>query len=267
MKYLITSVFRSLGLIKQVDNFHFYYSLIKTYNLRKQFRNEHPDVKLPPAYFIYETFNLNYNGFYDDSIETAKWLVEYFRKYKRLENISILDWGCGPGRIITHLPSFVDKSCKLYGTDYNQRYINWCKENISNVSFQTNTLDPPLKFDANSMDIVYGISIFTHLSKESHLSWFNELLRILKPGGIIFITLQGIAFKEKLTNIEKAKFDQGELVVKSKTLEGHRTFSAFQPVDFVKELIGNNEILEHIPGDNKSGKPQQDIWIIRKRIS
>lgn len=264
MKYLISTFFRKLGLIKQLDKVHFYVSWLKTCKLRKRFNEEHPDVKLPPAYFIYETFNLNYFSFYDKSIETAKWLISHFEKHKKLENISVLDWGCGPGRIIRHLPSFLDNSCKFYGTDYNQKYINWCKKNISDVSFCTNQLAPPLSYERNTFDIIYGISIFTHLSKEMHFAWFNELLRVLKPGGIMFLTLHGNAFKEKLTDAEKIKFEKGELVVKSNTKEGHRTFGAFQPISFVKELVGSNEILEHIQGDIKNGKPQQDVWIVKK---
>ena len=113
--------------------------------------------------------------------------------------------------------------------------------------------------------IIYGISIFTHLSREMHYKWFNELMRILKPDAILFLTMHGEAFKIKLTEAEKEKFDKGYLIVKSNTKEGHRTFGAFQPTNFIKELIGENEILEHIAGEVKNGKPQQDIWIIRKK--
>jgi len=249
--------------MKFLDKIQYYASYAKSYKLRRAFYIENPNVKLPPPYFIYETFNLNYFSFYNKSIETAEWLVSYFRKYKELENLKVLDWGCGPGRVIRHLPSFMDNSCQFYGTDYNEKYIDWCIKNISNVSFTTNKLAPPLNYKNETFDIVYGISIFTHLSKEMHFAWFNELIRVLKQGGILFLTLQGNGFRNKLTEIEKKHFDSGNLVVRSKSKEGHRTFSAFQPVSFVKKLIDTHEILEHVPGEVKNGKPQQDVWIIR----
>lgn len=263
-KYFISSIIRKIGLIRFSDKLRFYFSYIKTLKLRKRFYKKYPNIKLPPAYYIYETFNLNYFSFYEKSIETAKWLISHIVKYKKLEDLNVLDWGCGPGRVIRHLPSFLDNSCRFYGTDYNQKYINWCKQNIPDVSFCTNMLAPPLSFEKNTFDVIYGISIFTHLSNEMHFAWFNELLRVLKPGGILLLTLHGNAFKEKLTEPEKNNFEKGNLVVKSNTKEGHRTFSAFQPVNFVKELIGTNEILEHIPGEVLNGKPQQDVWIVRK---
>lgn len=263
-KYFISSQLRKLGLIRFLDRIRFYIGYIKTFNLRRKFFKENPEVSLPPAYFIYETFNLNYFSFYNKSIETAEWLVSFFKKYKTLEELSVLDWGCGPGRVIRHLPSFMGSSCKFYGTDYNEKYIRWCKDNLKGVYFSQNRLQPPLKFDNNTFDIIYGISIFTHLSKEMHFAWFNELIRVTKPDGIIFLTLHGEVFKNKLTDQEKDSFESGNLVVKAKTKEGHRTFGAFHPVSFINELIGNNELLEHVSGIIKDGKPQQDIWIIKK---
>ena len=250
--------------MKFADKIRFYFLFIYTFKLRKQFFKQNNSVKLPPAYYIYETFNLNYYSFYNKSIETAQWLISKFEKYLELENLKILDWGCGPGRVIRHLPVFINNTCRLYGTDYNKKYIKWCEANISGISFEINRLEPPLSFRNNYFDIVYGISIFTHLSEEMHYTWFNELIRVTKQGGIILLTLQGIAFADKLTDPEKKQFKKGNLIIKANTKEGHRTFSAFQPVPFVKKLAGNNVVLEHEAGGVKNGKPEQDVWVIRK---
>lgn len=264
MRKSLITILRKSGLIKLADKFRYYINYIKSYGARKKFKKENPNVVLPPSYYIYETFNLDYFAFYNESIETAKWLISHFKKHKVLENAKILDWGCGPGRTIRHLPKFASDTNQFYGTDYNKDYITWCKKNISKVHFETNNLKPPMAFGNNMFDVVYGISIFTHLTKELHFLWFDELIRVLKPGGILFITLHGEAFLNKLTNIEIIKFNKGELVERSSTKIGHRTFASFQPKSFVKLLIGKNKVLEFIPGDLQSPKPQQDIWIIKK---
>lgn len=93
----------------------------------------------------------------------------------------------------------------------------------------------------------------------------EELLRILKPGGIILFTVHGNAFRVKLTHSEISRFDEGNLVVKSGTRVGHRTYAAFQPDQFINELVGNNEILEHVKGENQNGNLQQDVWIVLKK--
>jgi len=238
---------------------------LKTFRKRKTFKKANPKAILPPSYFIYETFGMNYENFYNVSEETAKWLISFFVKYKRLDNVSILDWGCGPGRIIRHIPSLLDKSCRCYGTDYNTKYIQWCAKNIPGVTFKPNNLAPPLPFEQNTFDIIYGISIFTHLSEKMHYAWFDELLRVLKPGGILLLTMHGKAFKTKLPETQRKIFDQGVIVVLSNTKEGHRTYGAYHPVSFVKQLALKTKVLEFEEGGFINGKPQQDLWIFQKK--
>ena len=246
-----------------MDKAYFYLMYMKTYGKRKAFRKAHPDFVFPPAYFIYETFGLNYAEFYKGK-DTAEWLLSHFKKYKSLKDVNILDWGCGPGRIIRHMPSLLDESCSFYGTDYNKKYVTWCSENIPEVTFRPNQLEPPLPFEDNELDIIYGISIFTHLSESMHYAWFNEFMRVLKPGGVLFLTLHGKVFKVKLSETEQQQFDEGHLVVLSNSKEGHRTFGAFHPVPFVEKMAADSRILEFVEGVVKNGKPQQDIWIFQK---
>ena len=243
---------------------HAIYIYILTYIKKKAFEKSNPSAVLPPSYYIYETFGLDYEQYYNGSIETAKWLIMYFKKHKPLDSVNILDWGCGPGRIIRHMPSLLDQSCHCFGTDYNSRYIQWCSEHIPDVTFKANGLEPPLPFENNLFDIIYGISIFTHLSEKMHYAWIDELFRVLKPGGILFLTWHGRAFKIKLPDSKKDIFDQGQLVVLSGTKEGHRTYSAYHPVSFVKGLAGTDRVIEFVEGGCINGKPQQDIWIFQK---
>lgn len=255
---------RRFGLMKIADDLRFGWYFIKTFKLRRQFRKAYPGIKLPPPYYVYETFNLNYFSFYHASAETAAWLTSKFRKYKQLQGVNILDWGCGPGRVIRHIPPLLEDSSKCYGTDYNKKYIQWCRKHIAGVSFSVNKLQPPLPYEADSFDIIYGISIFTHLSEAMHYAWIDELMRTLKKDGILLVTMQGEAFVHKLSPEEQQKFEQGKLVVKGNTTEGHRTYGAFQPPAFVRSLVTPYSLLEHVPGTVEDGKPEQDVWIISK---
>ncbi len=115
------------------------------------------------------------------------------------------------------------------------------------------------------MDVIYGISIFTHLSEQMHYKWLDELYRILKPGGILFLTTHGDNFKVKLTPKELQHYNHGSLVVRGGTFEGHRTFSAYQPNAFMHALFQKMQILEHQCPPPIQGKwLPQDVWVVRK---
>ncbi len=211
-KKQISILLRKFKLIYFVDKIRYYIQKFKNYKINRNFKLQNPAVKLPKDYLIYESFQINYHKYYNESIETAKWLANHFKKHIVLENKKILDWGCGPGRIIRHLPNVIGNGCEYYGTDYNNQSIEWCKQNLNNIYFNNNTLEANLPYEDNYFDIIYGISIFTHLSEQLHYDWYKELHRILKPGGIMFLTTQGENFKIKLSNAELKNFNNDKLI-------------------------------------------------------
>ncbi len=238
---------------------------IKNRKTNNEFKKNYPEIELPPDYLIYESFGINYEKFYTQSIETVRWLTNHIEQHMVLKNKRILDWGCGPGRIIRHLPDVIGNDCEYYGTDYNKKSIEWCAANLPGISFNLNSLNAELPYENNFMDVIYGISILTHLSGQKHYEWYNELYRILKPGGIMFLTSQGNNYRGKLTGSELEKYNNNDLVVRGKVKEGHRTYSAFHPPGFMRKLFNNAEILNHIEPSPEKGKwLPQDIWILRK---
>jgi ubiquinone/menaquinone biosynthesis C-methylase UbiE len=178
-----------------------------------------------------------------------------------LERKKILDWGYGPARIVRHLPALISPACAYYGTDYNPKTIAWCRENIEGVRFGVNAITPPTSFAANFFDVVYGISILTHLSAENHPNWYHELLRITQSGGLLLLTSQGTVFREKLTDSERSLFDQGQLVTRGNVVEGHRVYAAFLRHLFAQQ----SDILEHREGKQAAWGLEQDLWVLRKR--
>lgn len=264
----ISNLLRKFGLIYFSDWLRFYMEKYKNRRINKEFKSKHADVKLPPDYLMYESFQLNYQKYYTESIETAQWLTNHLKKHTELKNKRILDWGCGPGRIIRHLPEIIGNGCEFLGTDYNKQSIDWCSKNLTDIKFNNNTLNAQLPYNDNSIDIIYGISIFTHLSEQLHKDWYDELYRVLKPEGIMFLTTQGDNFKVKLTEVELKLYNENRLVVRGNVKEGHRTYSAFHPHGFMRKLFNNVEILEHIERQPGKGKwLPQDIWIIKKQVT
>ncbi|MCX6629395.1 MAG: class I SAM-dependent methyltransferase [Candidatus Solibacter sp.] len=104
---------------------------------------------------------------------------------------SILDFGCGCGRVLLAL-YHEGLPGRLYGSDIDKEAVQWCRENFgSAATFDSNEPLPPTRYAGNSFDLVYAISVFTHLPEDNQDAWLAELRRILKPGGLLLTTIHG----------------------------------------------------------------------------
>ena len=100
----------------------------------------------------------------------------------------ILEFGCGAGRMIRHVPEFAPKA-QLWGVDVSAEHIRWCVENLTPVvHFATTTLVPHLPFEDGFFDLIYCGSVFTHI-EDTQESWLLELGRILRPSGRLYVTI------------------------------------------------------------------------------
>lgn len=267
LKVYLKKLFSSVGALHIIEKVNFQRQKFINAKKNQQFLIKNPSIKMPPDYFMYETFALDYNKIYFGGLETANWIINHLKKHITFSNKSILDWGSGSGRVLRHIPNIIDDSNTVFGTDYNKEYTKWSKQNIKNVTIKKNDLNPPLQFKDNFFNAIYGISIFTHLSEKMHHQWFKELHRVLKKDGVILLTTHGECFKGKLTKKEQKKFDSGKLIEHSYKKEGNRLYASYQNPIFIKELCKSNgfNILEHIEEGLRNNKPQQDVWILQKK--
>lgn len=183
------------------------------------------------------------------------------------DNMRILEWGCGPGRIIRHMPSLLQGyKPEIYASDYNSETISWCNKGIPEVSFHLNGLEPPLVFEDDFFDFVFVVSVFTHLSEKLHFAWLKELLRVTKPGGSIMFTTHGKMFVDKLSPEELELFNSGLIVERHGDNEGKKNFAAFHNKEYVRNvLLKDLEVLRHIEGDSLEHAGMiQDVWFVKK---
>jgi SAM-dependent methyltransferase len=178
---------------------------------------------------------------------------------------SILDFGCGCGRVLRHWHSLPDT--KVYGTDINPALIEWSRRNLPFADVQSNSLEPPLSFAAGEFDLVYALSVFTHLTEEMQTAWMNELSRVVKPGGHVLISTHGESYLHRLTDFEAQQFRGGELIVKGDTkAPGSNTCTAYHPVTYVRErLAANLDLVAFLP-EGARGNPHQDLYVLRKPV-
>src|SRR5262249_60948073 len=98
----------------------------------------------------------------------------------RIEGMSsILDSGCGCGRVIRH---WARLDARVAGSDLSGAAIDWCREHLAFARFETNGLSPPLAFADAAFELAYALSVFTHLPEAIQHDWLDQLRRIVRPG-------------------------------------------------------------------------------------
>lgn len=98
----------------------------------------------------------------------------------------ILDFGCGCGRTLRH---FAPKPVE--GCDVDLAAIAWLQQSLGIERFAANRFNPPLPWFDATFDLLYSVSIFTHLKEDSQRDWLREIARVLKPGGRALLTVHG----------------------------------------------------------------------------
>ncbi len=175
---------------------------------------------------------------------------------------SVLDFGCGCGRVVRHWQSLDGVS--IHGCDVNRRAVAWCRRNLCFATFTECELEPPLPYPDCSFDLVYALSVVTHMPETLQIAWVAELRRLVKQGGHLLFTTHGEAYLGALTEAEQSEFRSGRLVVRRADAAGTNTCGAYHPKEYVVDhLTVGFEVIDHLP-EGARGNPVQDVWLFRK---
>ena len=102
----------------------------------------------------------------------------------------VLDFGCGAGRVLRHLVDEVGEG-ELHGVDIDRPSIEWLQANASPpLNVATCDERPGLPYPDDHFDVVYALSVFTHIVAD-WTGWLLELRRVLSPDGVLLATVIG----------------------------------------------------------------------------
>jgi 2-polyprenyl-3-methyl-5-hydroxy-6-metoxy-1,4-benzoquinol methylase len=135
----------------------------------------------------------------------------------------VLDFGCGCGRTIRwFMENASDLSAvEFHGVDVDAEAIQWCKQHLRSGHFQANAPMPPLSYPAEHFDVVYCLSVFTHLDETMQDLWLAEMSRIVKPGGLLLLSVHAAAASDILDDAQKRELQlRGFVHVRSQKLSG-----------------------------------------------
>lgn len=142
---------RRAGLHREADALKYYLTRLRRYRANAAFRRAHADEAFPPPYMLYEAFNLDYEKYYVDGRDTACAFAKYVQPALGRDGDIFLDWGCGPARLLRHMPELLPAGTRIHGVDVNEETIAWCRRALPGLHFSVCGLFPPLGYSSGSV--------------------------------------------------------------------------------------------------------------------
>jgi SAM-dependent methyltransferase len=179
----------------------------------------------------------------------------------------VLDFGCGCARTLRWLSPWAERS-HLCGTDVDEEAIAWCRGTIDFAGFTVNGELPPLPYPDSRFDLIYAISVFTHLSEELQLQWLDELRRVTAPNGYVLVTLRGSYYLSDLTPEDLHELRKRGFVLSKMPTNVQKLFPdwyqlATHSEEYVRRRFGEFfDIVRHLPSAMDGC---QDVVVLRSR--
>jgi ubiquinone/menaquinone biosynthesis C-methylase UbiE len=112
-------------------------------------------------------------------------VLDSLRNY---EQAKILDVGCGPGMMAEQS---IERGFEFFGIDISEKMIGECIKNfghVSSVHFSVGKVQN-LEFPDSFFDVILCMGVLEYVDRDEMEGAVSEMLRVLKPGGRIIISL------------------------------------------------------------------------------
>jgi SAM-dependent methyltransferase len=183
---------------------------------------------------------------------------------------TVLDFGCGCGRLIRAFSQSMPHA-KLFGTEIDAEAVQWLNENYQRFgSFSVNGSLPPLPHENERFDLIYGVSVFTHLPEAMQFAWLAELHRVARRGCLLLLTIYNEERHRVLNSTNRAKLaSTGFCYIEESvpTTEGLPAFyqTAFHSHEYIRRVWGEHfEVLNIAP---QALEHHSDLVLLRKKVN
>lgn len=104
---------------------------------------------------------------------------------RTLRNMTIIDYGCGTGRMATILAYH---SKHVVGYDINEACIEMAKADLKKVDYDTNNVEFTTTVPSEPVDFVFAVSVLEHLDEASFKVAMQNITRLTKVGAVLYFS-------------------------------------------------------------------------------
>lgn len=187
-------------------------------------------------------FDLYADDYYEQHKENIKYTgknPDFFAEYK-IEDLytfverngyskeKVLDFGSGIGNSIPFFRKYFCDS-ELYCADVSINSIDISKRKYGDKEkyLQIKEIVP---VSSEYFDIIYSACVFHHIGKQQHLYWLGELLRLLKPGGVLVVYEHNPKNPLTVHAVNTCPFDKNAEMITANMMKAHFDINGYQNV-------------------------------------
>jgi ubiquinone/menaquinone biosynthesis C-methylase UbiE len=188
----------------------------------------------------FDKFADEYRALHAENIRASGETPEYFAEYKVIDVArelarvgvaarSVLDFGAGVGYSVPffarHLPE-----ARVTCLDVSRKSLEVGAARHGNSAEFCHFDGRSLPRDDETFDIAFASCVFHHIAHEEHVALLEELLRVLKPGGWLFVFEHNPFNPLTRHAVDTCEFDENARLVRAGELRARARQAGFSAV-------------------------------------
>ena len=195
------------------------------------------------------------------------------------DGLDILDFGCSSARVSRNLYAAYPQT-NWWGCDPQAPAVKWAQENFPSLKLSINNESPPLEYPDSKFDGSFAFSIWSHFNEAVAVEWLDEIHRVTKKNGFLFLTTCGMTTIETLIKRHPPQWSKERIRNVFSQLVGNGFFFEETYSDTKNFALDTKKygmayfipdwIMEYIPGkwallNYKAARSgHQDAYVLRK---
>lgn len=186
----------------------------------------------------FDKFAKEYYAMHEAGIAVSGEGPEYFAEYKirdiareyeqhlALDNspVKILDFGAGIGGSVPYVCKHFVRA-QLTCLDLSQRSLEIAEKRFSALAEYVHFDGSRIPFPSEHFDIAYAMCVFHHIDHAEHISLLQELNRVIRPGGSLFVFEHNPYNPLTVRVVNNCPFDENARLIRGADMR-HRMLAA-----------------------------------------